>query len=183
MHTNSQSVDYTRIFPANWIQYSDIEMFVQNTPTPTTLWGHEEVHVSLDFCSRATRVACSVSTCVLYCRGGCQVHDDVLDWWRWHPDVFLALAKLGKNILPVLASSAESKRNFSATGMLTKKHWARLGADNLWAMPFMNKNRTVLTSHAASVSSNTTVLATRKWWASLETDPEEVLLVELQDED
>ena len=43
-------------------------------------------------------------------------------------------------MLSVPASSAESERNFSVTGILTEKRRASLSSENINAMLFLNKN-------------------------------------------
>ena len=54
------------------------------------------------------------------------------------------MAKLARRILAIPASSAESERSFSVTGILTERRRARLGSDLVDPMLFLNKNSPVL---------------------------------------
>ena len=104
---------------------------------------------------------------------GCDIDANPLDWWKAHDKQFPSLAKVARRILLIPASSAESERNFSTTGILTEKRRARLGPENVRSMLFVNKNRAILRPSAASGSSTLGTAAT----AVTKPEPEPLLPV------
>ena len=75
---------------------------------------------------------------------GCGIDSDPLLWWKQHESAFPEVAKLARRILAIPASSAESERSFSVTGILTERRRASLGSDLVDAMMFLNQNSPVL---------------------------------------
>ena len=104
---------------------------------------------------------------------GCDIDANPLDWWKAHKKQFPSSAKVARCILSIPASSAESERNISTTGILTEKRRARLGPENVRSMLFVNKNRAILRPSAASGSSTLSTAAT----AVTKPEPEPLLPV------
>ena len=58
---------------------------------------------------------------------------DPLAWWGQNTGQFPLMSKLAKQILVIPASSAESERNFSTAGKITRKDRANLSSSTVEA--------------------------------------------------
>lgn len=65
---------------------------------------------------------------------------DPLLWWKFNASRFPSVARLAQNILAIPASSTTPERTFSAAGVVTSGRRARLSAENVNAILFLNKN-------------------------------------------
>ena len=64
----------------------------------------------------------------------------VLEWWKQKEQVFPILSQLARKYLCVPASSVPSERIFSTAGNIVNPKRARLNAENVDMLIFLNKN-------------------------------------------
>ena len=66
---------------------------------------------------------------------------DPLKWWGLREKSYPTISKLAKKYLCIPASSTPSERIFSLTGTIVDKKRARLSADKVDMIVFLNKNK------------------------------------------
>ena len=70
----------------------------------------------------------------------CARKTNILEWWKLNESRFPNIAKLAKAVLCIPATSAPSKRLFSAAGHIVNKRRTCLKPENVDVILFLNKN-------------------------------------------